>query len=43
LICGSYFLELLRGPSNPLRRNNLRNSSLPTSAGSVYDEICGIF
>jgi GT2 family glycosyltransferase len=33
LICGSYFLELLRGPSNPLRRNNLRNSSLPTSAG----------
>src|SRR4029078_8912335 len=29
-LCGSYFLELLRSPLNPIRENNIRNSSLPT-------------
>src|SRR6478672_101701 len=26
-LCGGYFLELLRSPLNPIRENNLRNSS----------------
>src|ERR1700754_4687386 len=29
-LCGGYFLELLRGPANPVRPNNIRNSSPPT-------------
>ena len=29
-LCGGYFLELLRSPLNPIRENNLRNSSPPT-------------
>ena len=28
-LCGGYFLELLRGPRNPLTANNFRNSSPP--------------
>jgi hypothetical protein len=29
-VCGSYFLELLRCPQNPITSDNIRNSSLPT-------------
>ena len=29
-LCGGYFLELLRSPTNPVRSNNTRNSSPPT-------------
>src|SRR5262249_37510135 len=32
-LCGSYFLELLRSHLNPIRDDNLQNSSLPAGSG----------
>ena len=32
-LCGSYFLELLRGPQNPITEDNLQNSSPPAGSG----------
>jgi hypothetical protein len=39
-LCGGYFLELLRCPTNPVRSNNTRNSSPPPMLQTVKSEPC---